>query len=165
MLPCYHADCAVCTENYAPGLGRRCIACSGRNAEVAVTFSTMSLLLVLLGGVLGAIYLLQRVGADAHQEQNQPRRSWQGKLKRVRVFIGKVIPLSAIRIVVVVVQIVIQVCAVEEPIQPNRFSTPQTISNTRLPGEIKHRGLQKRCEPTTGPCFVWVIFSTKECWS
>lgn len=115
----YHADCAVCAKGYAPGLGRRCNECSGRSRGLAVAFSSMALVVVLIVVILGSVYLLKRVGAGHHREQNQPRRSWQGKLKRFRVLVGRVIPWSTIRIVVVVVQIVIQVGAVLYKVESN----------------------------------------------
>lgn len=101
----------MCKEDYVSGASRRCHECSGENRRFAVGFATTVLLLVLLAAVLVLSYLLQVVGDGAHQAQRQPRRWWQEKLSSFRNFLVKAMPLSSIRIVVVVSQIVIQVRA------------------------------------------------------
>ena len=53
--------------------------------------------------------LLQIVVGGAVQTSNNPRRWWQGKLSALRKFLVEAIPMSAIRIVVVILQIVVQV--------------------------------------------------------
>lgn len=139
----YHADCAVCAKGYAPGLGRRCNECSGPSRGLAVAFSSMALVMVLVVVILGSVYLLQRVGAGPHREQNLVRRSWQGKLKHYRALLGKVIPLSTIRIVVVVLQIVIQVGAVQDKIESNSYFRHVAIVFKRICEGGQHIGLCK----------------------
>lgn len=111
LIPCTFplADCAVCTEGYAPGPSRRCHECSVENMGYTVGFCITVLLLVLFVVVLVVSHLLQMVGGEARQAPGQPQPWWRGKMSRFRSFLVKSIPLSAIRIVVVVLQIVIQV--------------------------------------------------------
>lgn len=111
FFPCASrfADCAVCLENYVPRPSNRCRKCSGENRRFAVGFSACAMLLALFVAAMVVSFLLQRVGDAGRQAQNQPRRWWRVKSWRIRNFLAKSIPLSAIRIVVVVMQIVIQV--------------------------------------------------------
>ena len=46
--------------------------------------------------------LLEVVGDGPDETQREPRSWWQGKLSSLPTFLGKAIPVSAIRIVVVV---------------------------------------------------------------
>lgn len=62
--------------------------------------------------VLAVSYLLQRVGDAADEAQNGSRRWWNGTVSSIRTLLVKAIPVSAITIVVVVSQIVIQVHAI-----------------------------------------------------
>lgn len=108
------ADCAVCTREYAPGPNRRCHKCSVENRGFTVGFSVTTLLVVSFLVLLLVSYLVQTVGDGVHR----PRRWWQGKMSRFRNFLVKSMPLSTIRIVVVVMQIVFQVRAVAEAVKP-----------------------------------------------
>lgn len=112
------ADCAVCAQEYAPGANRRCHECSVENRGYAVGFSITTLLVASILVLLLVSYLVQVVEDGAHQAQNQPRRWWRGKVSRCRKYIVKAMPLSTIRIVVVVMQIVVQVRAVVDAVKP-----------------------------------------------
>lgn len=70
------------------------------------------LFISLLAIVLVASYLLEVVRDGANNEQNQPRQRWQENVSRFHNIFMKAIPLSTIRIVVTVLQIVIQVRSV-----------------------------------------------------
>lgn len=115
------ADCAVCNEGYAPGSGRRCHACSEENAGFALGVSTTVLLLVVFVVVSVVSYLLQMVGDGPHDALDQPRRWWRGKRCFVRRPLVESLPLSTIRIVVVVLQIVIQVSNIEDSLKLTRL--------------------------------------------
>lgn len=64
-------------------------------------------------------YLLKTVEDGSNDAQTRPRRWWQGNLPRFRGFLDKPLPSSAIKIIVVVLQIVIQVRATGESLVPN----------------------------------------------
>lgn len=79
--------------------------------EIAVGFSTIAMALALFVAWVVVSDLLQIVGGRTVETPNKPRLWWQGKLSALRKFLVEAIPMSAIRIVVVVLQIVVQVCA------------------------------------------------------
>lgn len=103
------ADCAVCAEGFAPAANNRCRKCSeetkGRTTGLATTFIVVVLCLTLLV----ASYLLQ-----TEDSGNVERCSWRRKFSAFHNALVKSAPLSAVSIVVVVLQIVIQVGAVGE---------------------------------------------------
>lgn len=76
------------------------------------------LFLALVVTVLAVTYLIDIVGDETDEVQNQPRRWWQKKLSRFHNLLVKSLPLSTIRIVVVVLQIVIQVRAIRDGHKP-----------------------------------------------
>ena len=61
--------------------------------------------------------LLEVVGDGPDETRNEPRSWWQGKLSSLRLILGNAIPISAIRIVVVVLQIVVQVRGIKHDLQ------------------------------------------------
>lgn len=72
--------------------------------------TTTALALLLFVALLGVHHLLQRVEHEQEGMQNDSRRSWLGrKVALLRDTLVKSIPLSASRIAVVVLQIVVQV--------------------------------------------------------
>lgn len=73
---------------------------------------TTVLFITLLAIVLVVVYLLEVVRDGSNNEQNQPRQWWQLKVSRLHNGFIKAIPQSTIRIVVTVLQIVIQVRSV-----------------------------------------------------
>ena len=118
----HHADCAVCAEGYAPGSSSRCHKCSGENKGMAVGFSTTILALALIVALVVVSDLLQIEGDRAVETQNEPQNCLHGNLSHLRKFLVKAIPMSAIRIVVVVLQIVVQVRAIKHNrLDPIRF--------------------------------------------
>lgn len=95
-----------------PGSSSRCHTCSGGNRGSGVGFLSALLVLALFVTVLAVSYLLERVGDGANEAQNRPRRWWKRTVSSIRTLPVKAIPLCAITIVVVVLQIVIQVRAI-----------------------------------------------------
>lgn len=132
------ADCAVCEEHYAPGLGRRCQECSEHSTESTWALSALAVLLVGSVTVMFILYLVQNVDDEARREQSQARRWWKEKLTRVREFIAKVVPLSAIRIVVVVAQIVVQVGDIEGRIASISCDMSQSVLIYSFRGKAIH---------------------------
>ena len=103
------ADCAVCMEDYVAGSSNRCNKCSDENQGLTVGIPTIVLFLTLLATILVASYLLEVVRDGPAVEGVQPQHSWRGNVRRSRAFLSKALPLSTIKIVVTVLQIVIQV--------------------------------------------------------
>ena len=106
-----NADCAVCAKGFAPGANNHCHKCSvksrGRTVGLAITFVVGALCVI----VLVASYLLQPEVNGNVEERNEARSLWRRKLSSFRHAFLKGSPLSAVSIVVVVLQIIIQVRA------------------------------------------------------
>ena len=101
----------MCAEGFAPGTNNRCHKCSeesrGRTLGLAITL----IVGVLCVTLLIAAYLLQPEENETVDDGNRARCSWRRKLSSFRRAFVKGAPLSAVSIVVVVLQIVTQVCA------------------------------------------------------
>ena len=121
------ADCAVCMEDYVAGPSNRCNKCSEENKGLMVGVPTMLMFLTLLATVLVASYLLEVVRDGADVEHNQPRQWWRANVWRLRTFLSKALPLSTTKIVVTVLQIVIQVRPVIDGSNPIYLGMYQTI--------------------------------------
>lgn len=107
------ADCAVCSDNFALGVSNRCHKCSGDKRILAVGIATAMLALVVFVATMVVSDLL-RVGADGTEKaQDEERVGWHRRLLSCHRILVKTLPLSAIRIVVVVVQIITQVCPLQ----------------------------------------------------
>lgn len=76
---------------------------------------TTVLFITLLAVVLVVLYLIEVVRDEDNNEQIQPRQWWQEKVSRIHNVFITAIPLSTIRIVVTVLQIIIQVRSVGVP--------------------------------------------------
>lgn len=74
--------------------------------------------LVVLVAFLVVSDLLQVVKDGAKETRAEPRRWWQGRLSSLHKFLVNAIPMSAIRIMVVVLQIVVQVRATRDTLKP-----------------------------------------------
>lgn len=85
---------------------------------MAVGFSTIILALALLVAFVVVSNLLQIVGDGGVETQSEPHNWLHGKLSHLRKHFVKAIPMSAIRIVVVVLQIVVQVRAIKRRLNP-----------------------------------------------
>ena len=109
-----NADCAVCAEGFAPGANNHCHKCSKESRGRTVGLAIIFLVGALCVTVLVASYLLQpEVNANV-EEGNKARSLWRRKLSSFRQALVKGSPLSAVSIVVVVLQIVIQVRVLSE---------------------------------------------------
>lgn len=85
---------------------------------MAVGLSTAVLVLVLfvVWLVVSDLLLVESGGAD--ETPSEPRRWWQEKQSNLREILVKAVPMSAIRIVVVVLQIVVQVRSIRDSLNP-----------------------------------------------
>lgn len=77
------------------------------------------MILALFAVLFVVSYLLKMVEDGGNDARTRPRGWCQGNLPRFRGFLDKPLPSSAIKIVVVVLQIVIQVRATGEGLAPN----------------------------------------------
>ena len=102
-------DCAVCAEGYTKGLSYSCHECSGDHKRLAVglaifvglvTLAAAALLFARLGGVA-------RVREGEYMEAAPP--SWRWKFCSCNGFVFDILPLTSIKIVVTVWQIISQV--------------------------------------------------------
>ena len=107
-------DCAVCAEGYAPGANNHCHKCSEESRGRAVGLATTFFVGALCVTLLAASYLLQPEEDVNVEEGNETRCLWWRKLSTFRNALVTGAPLSAVSIVVVVLQIVTQVCVLGE---------------------------------------------------
>lgn len=105
-----HADCAVCADDYSPGTLGRCHTCSTEHRGLATGLAIG----VLASAVLVAVWLVPRLVRRTEGEERT--RRWR-TLTSSCTFASKALPLPAIKIVVVVFQIITQVCVVEDSLK------------------------------------------------
>lgn len=103
------ADCAVCAEHFSARIGYSCEECSERTRRLAVGLVVAALVVVLLAAAL----VLKDLGSALKDDTGEGMDVRRGLVARkCSMFMGslmKVLPLRAIKIVVVVWQIVSQV--------------------------------------------------------
>lgn len=116
-FPCFllsYLDCAVCAEGYSSGITFSCHECTGANGQLSIgVAAVISFLLILIVSVM--ISDLARAGDDSIDGQARgscTRSSWTRRVRSCRDNFVEAVPLPAIKIVVVVWQIVTQVCVV-----------------------------------------------------
>lgn len=88
---------------------------------MAVGFSTLAMVLALVVAWVVVSDLLQIVGDGAVETPSKTRSWWRGKVSYLRNLFLKALPMPAIRIVVVVLQIVVQVRAVRHSLKLDGF--------------------------------------------
>lgn len=103
------ADCSVCSIGYSSGIAHSCRKCSGyENSSAAGTT-----IAVVIGVCLAAAEILRRLGNVAEYEERERLDTPQDFVKRsctrIQNLILKALPRTAIKIVVVVWQIISQV--------------------------------------------------------
>ena len=107
LLPEQNSDCAVCVKGYAPDSNYRCHRCSEsiRRAGVgaAVVMIVASVLLLVL-----AVWDIRRAAFDGLENEIN-RSEWQRKMSSCIDVMRKAFPLAALKIVLVVWQIITQV--------------------------------------------------------
>lgn len=91
------------------GIDYSCLDCSGEDSTWIIVVATAVFAVVLLAALL-LLRHMGRVGdTESTQRPSGPRGFVERKLTSVKVMVMKVLPLTAIKIVVVVWQIVFQV--------------------------------------------------------
>lgn len=104
-----YTDCAVCDEGYTLGFSS-CHKCQGERQRSSLGVFVAVLILLLLVVTLILAGLVQVV--DIQPDEEELRQVWKRKLTTYRTFLFNMFPRTAIRIVVVVWQIVTQVLLV-----------------------------------------------------
>lgn len=107
-FPAARSDCAVCAEHFSPRIAYRCGECSekARRSAAGLVVATFVVVMVV------AVVLLKHLGSVADSDgrgAGARRISIQRKCVSFQNSLMKVLPLTAIKIVVVVWQIVFQV--------------------------------------------------------
>lgn len=103
-------DCAVCTDGYASGSSYSCHECSGAAGRSATWLAALALVVAVVV-LVGLVSDLVRVVDD-----NATRTVWGRRRSDCRRFVKKAFPLTAIKTVVVVWQIVTQVRTYRESV-------------------------------------------------
>ena len=103
------ADCAVCAEHFSARIGYSCGECDERTKRPAVGLVVTALVVVVLVAALALKDLQSGLKDDTREEINVRERFTARKFTIFLSSLMKVLPLTAIKIVVVVWQIVSQV--------------------------------------------------------
>lgn len=105
-----HPDCAVCAEGFAPGVAYSCRKCSGSAKKFALALaSVVGLAMFLLAGLL--LWYMGRVAIEnSGGSMEIARGGWGQNGRSCRSFPLKLLPVTAMKIVVTVWQIIYQVC-------------------------------------------------------
>lgn len=104
-----HVDCAICADGYAPGVAYSCHECSGSRSRLALGFTIfLSLSFIVIVGLLFS-HLRSVVHEGSEQDTGVARGFWRQKHWYCQTFLVKMLPLTAIKIVVTVWQIISQV--------------------------------------------------------
>lgn len=105
LARCHITDCAVCKQDYAPGVRYSCRSCVGKDRMVAIGLFSCFTVAALVVIAFLVVRLLEVVG-DPTQEGDE--LEWVGRRSLLRRLIDAV-PMKAVKIIVVVWQIVGQV--------------------------------------------------------
>lgn len=103
-----YKDCAVCTENYSPGYSHTCKSCMGGNRTRALAVIT-AIAMVALVAVTFLVANLVSVVDTGPPDEAKAQSRWQQRCSLWQARMRKTVPLTAVKIVVVVWQIVTQV--------------------------------------------------------
>lgn len=109
------ADCAVCEDGYAPGTAYICRKCSGSSMGSAMGVAAAALAVTLLVVAVVASDLVRVVdgnGENSRNEERGARAALSRGFARCYTFSARAFPLTTVKIIVVVWQIITQVSAV-----------------------------------------------------
>ena len=98
-------DCAVCIEGYKPGFQYSCHSCQGSDKWAAIGGAVTMLVVVVSVVVFGVAYL---VGVE-DRPISQRSGMWKRRISNFRDGLIRIIPLTAVKIVLVSWQIITQV--------------------------------------------------------
>lgn len=101
--------CAVCSESYAPGFAFTCQKCHGVDER-----SIWGLTVVLFAGPLilaavGFSHLWSVINVGGHEEAESADSIWRQRRRSCRTYLVRMLPLSEVKIIVTVWQIITQV--------------------------------------------------------
>lgn len=117
LLPDGHAshhpisivDCATCSEGYSLRRGYVCSKCSGVEKKVAMGATAAAVVVGLLAGVCFLRHLARVVESDSTERLAAPQHFGRRQLAFVQVMVAKALSIEAVKIAVVVWQIIFQV--------------------------------------------------------
>ena len=107
-----HADCAVCAHNMASGIRRLCHECSRENTRAGWCVIAVMLILVAVVVAYVGSNLLEDVRTETNtvnEVEPDTRARGHRLLRNGRKRLVNIFPVSAVRIVVVVLEIITQV--------------------------------------------------------
>ena len=109
-LPSIVTDCAACAEGFAPWTAFECRQCSDADRPSAVgLLVTIAIILVAVGAALSAFFMRAIHRGDGQDETEISRGSLERRCIYLENVFVKAFPLTAVKIVVVVWQIISQV--------------------------------------------------------
>ncbi|CAM9935287.1 unnamed protein product [Ectocarpus sp. 6 AP-2014] len=109
--------CAVCSAGYSPGYSRTCKSCMGDSKKSALVFAA-AIGALALAAVVALVSRLVSVVEVGPRQQQQGSKGWRRTCSAWQARVRQTVPLTAVKIVVVVWQIVTQysdVAGVEYP--------------------------------------------------
>ncbi|CAM9183884.1 unnamed protein product, partial [Ectocarpus sp. 12 AP-2014] len=109
--------CAVCAAGYSPGYSRTCKSCMGDSKKSALVFAA-AIGALALAAVVALVSRLVSVVEVGPRQQQQGSKGWRRTCSAWQARVRQTVPLTAVKIVVVVWQIVTQysdVAGVEYP--------------------------------------------------
>lgn len=106
MLLYVVSDCSVCQPGYAPVFGQRCRTCDGKGKQTAMAVSAIVLSALVVVVCFIVADLVQVIDPEPTPET---KASWRRRLSAWRVRVVKKFPRTAVKIVLVVWQIITQV--------------------------------------------------------
>ena len=109
-LPSIVTDCAACAEGFAPWTAFECRQCLDAGRPSSVGLSVTIVIMVIAGAAALSAYLMRAIhSGDVQDETEITRGSMERRCINLENVFVKVFPLTAVKIVVVVWQIISQV--------------------------------------------------------
>lgn len=102
-------DRAVCTDGYSSGISYSCTKCSEALRRSTTWLAAVMLVVAVLVAIAGVADLVTVLDEDGEGQEDGARSGWRQRWSSCRLVMAKVIPLTAIKTVVVVWPIVTQV--------------------------------------------------------
>ena len=102
-------DCAVCAEGYAPTVSYDCRECSDADKPSALGLVVAMFVVLAIGAVVLLAQLVRAIDSGCVEETDIARGSVERRCIHWKTVLTKVFPLTAVKIVVVVWQIISQV--------------------------------------------------------
>lgn len=101
----------MCAEDYVPGIKYSCHKCSERSpgSDVGPMLTTLLVFVAILVVVLSYLLAVVKVDSRAERYQNEAQGSWEWAASSTYKFLLKMFPLTSIKVVLVVWQILTQV--------------------------------------------------------